>query len=178
MTGLLVMLGLLALIVGVFVSQFRKRAAANLQRAGLEMPAELLQRTAAAPARRTPVTAPPPDALAARAMRPLHFMLIYDVGPDFLQQRAQHRDEHLALAWRAADAGELVLAGALEESAGQAFLLFRGTRSAAERFARSDPYVRHGLVRQWRVAQWHTTVGEAASLPARPSAPPAQRAEG
>jgi hypothetical protein len=30
----------------------------------------------------------------------MHFMLIYDVGPDFIQRRSQFRDEHLTLAWK------------------------------------------------------------------------------
>lgn len=174
MFGLLVMLGLIAAVVAVFVSIYRKRAQTNIQRLGLELPAELAQARTAAPSRPVPVAVPasgpavrPPQAAPAG----LHFMLIYDVGPDFIQRRAQFRDEHLALAWRASDAGELVLAGALEEPTEQAFLLFRGTRAAAERFAQADPYVRHGLVKQWRVKQWHTTVGASASLPMRPARP-------
>lgn len=169
------MLGLLALIFGVFVLLFRKRAAANLRRMNLELPDELRAR-GAAPAARSAATAPAPSATRVVTPAPasgspvLHFMLIYEVGPDFVQRRAQFRDEHLALAWKAVAAAELQLGGVLEESAGQAFLLFRGTRGAAERFAQADPYVRHGLVKQWRVLQWHTTVGEGAALPLRPRA--------
>jgi uncharacterized protein len=99
----------------------------------------------------------------------MHFMLIYDVGPDFIQLRPQFRDEHLTLAWQAAEAGELLLAGALEEPTEQAFLLFKGpTSKGAERFAEADPYVRHGLVKRWRVKQWNTVVGEFAESPMRP----------
>jgi uncharacterized protein YciI len=97
----------------------------------------------------------------------MHFMLIYDVGPDFIQRRTQFRDEHLTLAWQAAEAGELLLAGALEEPTEQAFLLFKGpTSKGAERFVEADPYVRHGLVKRWRVKQWNTVVGELAASPA------------
>jgi uncharacterized protein len=99
----------------------------------------------------------------------MHFMLIYDFGPDFIRRRAQFRDEHLTLAWKAAEAGELLLAVALEEPTEQAFLLFKGpTSSSAERFAEGDPYVRHGLVKCWRVKQWNTVVGEFAASPVRP----------
>lgn len=101
----------------------------------------------------------------------MHFMLIYDVRPDFIQRRAAFRAEHLALGWKAAEAGELVLAGALEESTRQAFLLFQGdTKGAAIRFAESDPYVRHGLVEDWRVVQWDTVIGAAATNPVRQKA--------
>ena len=101
----------------------------------------------------------------------MHFLLIYNVGADFIQRRADFRTAHLALAWKAADAGELLLGGALEEPTGQAFLLFQGpTKECAVRFAESDPYVRHGLVESWTVKQWNTVVGEAAASPLRPRA--------
>jgi uncharacterized protein YciI len=99
----------------------------------------------------------------------MHFMLIYDAGPDFIQLRPQFRDEHLTLAWKAAAAGELLLAGALEEPTEHAFLLFKGpTSKGAERFSEADPYVRHGLVKRWRVKQWNTVVGQLAASPVRP----------
>jgi uncharacterized protein YciI len=98
----------------------------------------------------------------------MHYVLIYDVGEGFIERRAQFRDEHLALAWKAADAGELLLAGALAEPTEQALLLFEATTpDVAERFARADPYVRSGLVKRWRVQQWHTVVGRLASEPKR-----------
>ena len=99
----------------------------------------------------------------------MHFMLIYDVGAGFIERRAQFRQEHLELAWKAAEAGDLLLAGALEEPTEQALLLFQGDSSqAATDFAKADPYVRHGLIRQWRVKRWHTVVGPAAASPVRP----------
>src|SRR4030095_11647377 len=99
----------------------------------------------------------------------MHFMLIYDVGPDFIQRRAQFRQEHLTLAWKAAEAGDLLLAGALEEPTEQAFLLFEGkSAQAATGFSKADPYVRHGLVSRWRVKRWNTVVGSSAASPVRP----------
>jgi uncharacterized protein YciI len=48
-------------------------------------------------------------------------------------------------------------------------LLFTGDGpEAAERFARADPYVVHGLVRQWRVRPWTTVIGKDAANPVRP----------
>jgi uncharacterized protein YciI len=99
----------------------------------------------------------------------MHFMLIYDVGPDFIQRRAQFRQEHLALAWKAAEAHGLLLAGALEEPTEQAFLLFESdSPDAATAFAEADPYVRHGLIKRWRVKQWNTVVGSSAASPVLP----------
>lgn len=99
----------------------------------------------------------------------MHYLLIYEVDPEFVQRRAQFRSEHLALAWHAADTGDLLLAGASAEPTDQAFLLFSGqSPDAATRFAESDPYVRNGLVKSWRVVQWNTVVGHDASNPVRP----------
>jgi uncharacterized protein YciI len=103
----------------------------------------------------------------------MHFLLIYDVVPDFVARHASFRDEHLALAWRSAEAGELLLGGAVADPADQAFLLFQGASAeAATRFAQNDPYVRHDLVSNWRVRPWNTVVGKAAATPVRPQSNP------
>jgi hypothetical protein len=38
----------------------------------------------------------------------MHYLLMYDVGPDYLERRSPYRDSHLALAWQAHDRGELL----------------------------------------------------------------------
>ena len=98
-----------------------------------------------------------------------HFLLTYDLAPDYLERRAALRDAHLALAWAAADRGDLLLGGALE-SAAQALLVFAGDDpAAAEAFAKADPYVAEGLVTAWRVGRWNTVAGAAAANPLRPA---------
>jgi uncharacterized protein YciI len=88
-----------------------------------------------------------------------YFALIYDVVDDYLERRAQFRDEHLALARAAKERGELVLAGAFSEPADGALLIFRvEDRSVVEKFANSDPYVTNGLVRSWRVRPWTVVI--------------------
>ena len=95
-----------------------------------------------------------------------HYLLAYDLAPEYLQRRPAHRDAHLALAWAAADRGELVLGGATGDPVDGALLLFRGPGpQAAEAFARADPYVGHGLVTAWRVRPWATVVGADAATP-------------
>jgi len=99
----------------------------------------------------------------------MHYLLIYDVSPDYLTRRGEYRNEHLRLAWDAHARGELLLGGALAEPADGAVLLFQGdSADAAERFARNDPYVANGLVVRWRVRPWTTVIGEWASTPVRP----------
>ena len=47
--------------------------------------------------------------------------------------------------------------------------MFAGeNQSGAEEFARADPYVQNGLVRDWRVREWTTVVGDLAAAPVRP----------
>ena len=97
-----------------------------------------------------------------------HFLLFYDLSPDYLERRGAFRDAHLALAWAAAERGELVLGGALAEPVDRAVLLFQGdSPAAAEAFARADPYVTQGLVERWQVRPWTTVVGREAATPVR-----------
>ena len=99
----------------------------------------------------------------------MHYLLTYDLAPDYLARRGEFRDEHLQLAWDAQARGEIVIAGALADPADQALLLFSGdSPDAAERFAKADPYVINGLVTAWRVRQWNTVVGADAANPVRP----------
>jgi uncharacterized protein len=103
----------------------------------------------------------------------MHYLLIYDLAPDYLERRGEFRNEHLALAWQAHDRGELVLGGALTDPVDTAILMFQGdSPKAAENFAAADPYVKHGLITRWRVRQWTTVVGETAATPVRPAPRP------
>ena len=98
-----------------------------------------------------------------------HFLIFYDVAPDYLDRRAQFRSAHLGHAWDANARGELILAGALADPPDGAVLLFQGEdASAAEAFARADPYVANGLVTGWRVREWTTVIGDLAATPVRP----------
>jgi len=101
----------------------------------------------------------------------MHYLLVYDVTPDYVDRRAEFRSEHLTLAWAAHARGELVLGGALSDPVDGAILLFRGdTPGVAERFAAADPYVKHGLVTRWRVRGWSTVVGDDPAFPVKPDA--------
>jgi uncharacterized protein YciI len=103
----------------------------------------------------------------------MHYILFYEVSDDYIERRAQFRDAHLAMAWKASDSGNLVLAGALANPADAAVLLFKGDSPAvAEEFAKADPYVLNGIVKRWYVREWTTVVGEGAANPKRPAAAP------
>jgi uncharacterized protein len=95
-----------------------------------------------------------------------YFALLYDVVDDFLTRRPPHRAEHLSIALASHARGELVLAGAFAEPVDGALLVFRcADRSVPESFARSDPYVRAGLVKRWIVRPWSVVIGGQSSDP-------------
>ena len=96
----------------------------------------------------------------------MHFLLLYDVVDAYIEKRKPHRPEHFVHAQQAFDAGELILAGALDEPVDGAVFVFRGnTPDAAKRFAENDPYVKNGLVTAWRVRKWTTVLGDGLQLP-------------
>jgi uncharacterized protein len=99
----------------------------------------------------------------------MHYLLFYDVAPDYMERRPKFRAEHLKLAWEAHARGQLIVAGALAEPVDGAVFLFKGESPAdAEAFAKADPYVKNGLITKWRVRPWTTVVGDMAATPVRP----------
>jgi uncharacterized protein YciI len=99
----------------------------------------------------------------------MHYLLVYDVSPDYLERRGEFRDAHLTLAWAAAGRGELVLGGAVGEPIDGALLLFHtDSPDVPTAFAEVDPYVTSGLVTRWKVMPWHTVAGDGAANPVRP----------
>lgn len=98
----------------------------------------------------------------------MHYFLFYDYAADYLERRAQYRTEHLRLAWAAQERGELILGGAYADPADGAAILFRCSSAAVpEAFAAADPYVRNGLVTQYRIRAWTTVVGAEATTQVR-----------
>ena len=96
----------------------------------------------------------------------MHYLLIYELTTDYLERRAEYRNEHLDMARKAAASGDLVLGGALQNPADCAVLLFKSdSPDSAKTFAENDPYVKNGLVTSWEVRPWMTVVGDDAAHP-------------
>ncbi len=98
----------------------------------------------------------------------MHYLLFYDVVPDYEERRMALRAAHLGHARAAVARGELLLGGALADPVDGAVLLFECDSPApVEAFAAADPYVLDGLVTRWRVRVWTTVVGRGPSNPIR-----------
>jgi hypothetical protein len=95
-----------------------------------------------------------------------YYLLLYRVTENYLEQRAQYRKEHLLLAQESARKGDLVLAGALEDPADSAVLVFYvDGREVIENFVQKDPYVRAGLVTDWKIRKYKVVIGTACEKP-------------
>jgi uncharacterized protein len=88
-----------------------------------------------------------------------YYILTYEVVEDYVERRAEFREEHLGIAKESHERGQLVLAGAVGEPVDGAMLVFRADdASVAEDFARNDPYVTNGLVTSWKVKPWNVVI--------------------
>ena len=95
----------------------------------------------------------------------MHYLLMYETAPDYLDRRGAFRSQHLGLAREAHARGELVLGGALANPVDGAIFLFKGdSPKIAEDFAAADPYVKNGLIKSWHVREWTTVVGDNPAL--------------
>ena len=76
----------------------------------------------------------------------MHYVLIYDYAPDYLERRTEFRDAHLQLAWESHERGEFQLGGVLADPIDSALLWFVADSPAVvEQFVARDPYVQ-GIV--------------------------------
>ncbi len=89
----------------------------------------------------------------------MYFALFYDTVDNFVERRQPHRERHLAMVRQAHADGTLLMAGALKPADG-ALLVFRADApEQVEAFAKADPYVTSGLVKNWRVREWTVVIG-------------------
>ena len=90
----------------------------------------------------------------------MYYMLIYKTVDNYVEKRAPYRPEHLGLANAAHDRGEIIMGGALGDPPDTAIMIFKGkSPAAAEEFARNDPYVKAGLIKEWSVRPWTVVIG-------------------
>lgn len=90
----------------------------------------------------------------------MYYLLIYHTVENYVERRAPFRDEHLGYSNAAQARGELFMGGTLGDPPDTAILVFRAAApSIAEEFARNDPYVKAGLIKDWSVRPWTVAIG-------------------
>lgn len=90
----------------------------------------------------------------------MHYILFYKAVENYIEKRAPFRKEHLNLIKVNHESGHLIMAGALGEPADGGAFIFKGNDpKAAEDFAKSDPYVKNGLIIEWNVEPWTVVIG-------------------
>ena len=90
----------------------------------------------------------------------MYYLLIYKTVDDYVERRAPYRPEHLDYSNAAHARGELVMGGVLTDPVDTAVLVFKAESPAvAEEFARNDPYVKVGLIKDWSVRPWTVVIG-------------------
>ncbi|KEO74595.1 YciI-like protein [Anditalea andensis] len=88
-----------------------------------------------------------------------YYVLFYKTVDDYIVRRIPYREEHLRLAEEARIKGDLVMAGALSDPADEALLIFQcESTDVVEEFAKNDPYVRNGLISEWKVRPWAVVI--------------------
>jgi uncharacterized protein YciI len=88
-----------------------------------------------------------------------YYILVYKTVENYIDKRAPFRQEHLGLAEHYSKRYGLVMAGALDDPADEALLVFKGeTDEAARRFVQNDPYVKNGLIQAWYIRKWKVVV--------------------
>jgi uncharacterized protein YciI len=94
----------------------------------------------------------------------MHHILFYDYVDDILDRRGPFREEHLGKAKESHARGELVYGGALADPVDQAVFVFKvDDPKKIEEFVDADPYVKNGLVKDWRIRPWNVVIGAKAS---------------
>jgi uncharacterized protein YciI len=96
-----------------------------------------------------------------------YFVLLYEYVPDYLERRGALRQAHFEHAGASMARGEFQMGGAFADPADGALLTFKASdRTVIEDFARTDPYVKGGLVTAWRVREWTVVAGVGVETPA------------
>ena len=90
----------------------------------------------------------------------MYYILLYTTIDNYVERRKPFREEHLSLAQQAYQNGSLIMGGALDDPADSAMLVFKGdSPQVALNFAKNDPYVKNGLIKEWQVRPWIVVIG-------------------
>jgi uncharacterized protein len=82
------------------------------------------------------------------------YVLLYESADDVLAKAPLHVEAHSARGKEFYERGSLVAYGPFGDPQEQGSMAVFTTREAAEEFARDDPFVVNGVVRDWQIREW------------------------
>lgn len=85
----------------------------------------------------------------------MKYVLYYESSPGAPERGRHLAPDHHARIREFSGRGDLLMIGPLEDPGINGALSVFTTREAAEKFAKDDPFVVGGVVRSWRVLEWH-----------------------
>lgn len=85
------------------------------------------------------------------------YILFYETADDVLAKVPIHLPAHRARWERFQADGTLLMIGPFSDPREGAMAVFT-TREAAEEFARGDPFVLNGVVRNWYIREWDEAI--------------------
>jgi uncharacterized protein YciI len=90
------------------------------------------------------------------------YVLQYDYVADVFEKRKPHREAHLAMISKQTKAGNVVLAGAVDNPPTGGLLIFRNlSQNDVEQLAKQDPYVINGVVKKYTIKPYMAVLGDA-----------------
>ncbi|KAL3130814.1 hypothetical protein ABBQ38_000150 [Trebouxia sp. C0009 RCD-2024] len=102
------------------------------------------------------------QAMASQSSK--YYLLQYQYTSDILEKRGPHRDAHIGAARQQADAGKMLIAGASGDPVDSALFIWQDvSKQDIEEFVKTDPYVKAGLVTDWKIQPYMAVVGTAMS---------------
>jgi uncharacterized protein len=85
----------------------------------------------------------------------MKYVLFYESADDVASKAPAHFPAHKARLDEFHARGDLLLLGTFADPQKDGSMSVFRTREAAEEFAREDPFVLNGVVRDWRVLDWN-----------------------
>ena len=85
----------------------------------------------------------------------MKYVLFYESAEDVARKAPPHLPAHQARLDEFHARGALLMVGTFADPQRNGSMSIFTSREAAEEFARDDPFVRHGVVRAWRVLDWN-----------------------
>ena len=82
-------------------------------------------------------------------------VVFYESADDVAAKAPPHFAAHCARWKEFSDRGELLMIGTFANAQEDGSMAIFTSRAAAEAFVRDDPFVLHGVVRNWTIREWN-----------------------